>query len=209
MDVTYYGANALRMSSKKANLVFDDNLADLGLTSITKEGDISLFTAAEHPTPKANPQLIIDYPGEYEVSGVSIRGIAARSHMDEEGKKSAVIYRLIAEDLRICVLGHVYPDLDNEQLEAIGIIDVLFIPVGGNGYTLDGIGALKVVNSIEPKLVVPTHFDDSKVNYPVPQAPLAEALKSLAIESMESVDKLKLKAADLPEANQLLVLNRQ
>lgn len=209
MDVTFHGANALRMSSKKANLVFDDNLAELGLTSITKDGDISLFTAAEHPTPKAKSQLIIDYPGEYEVSGVSIRGVAARSHMDEEGKKSAVIYRLIAEDLRICVMGHVHPDLDNEQLEAIGIIDVLFIPVGGNGYTLDGLGALKLINNIEPHLVVPTHFDDAKVKYPVPQAPLAEALKAIALESLEPVDKLKLKSADLPEANQLIVLNRQ
>ena len=209
MDVQFFGANALRMSSKKANLVFDDNLVELGLNSITKDGDIELFGATEHPIPKATTKLLIDYPGEYEVSGVSIRGIAARSHLDEEGKKSAVIYRLIAEDMRICVLGHVHPDLDGEQLEAIGIIDVLFIPVGGNGYTLDGLGALKVINKIEPRLVIPTHYDDPKVKYPVPQAPLAEVLKTLAMEPLETVDKLKLKAADLPEANQLIVLSRQ
>lgn len=209
MDVQFYGANALRLSNKKASLIFDDNLAELGQKSVTKAGDIALFTAAQHPAPAVETKLMIDYPGEYEVSGVSVRGIAARAHTDEEGQKSAVIYRLIADDLRIVILGHVHPNLNEDQLEAIGTTDVLFVPVGGNGYTLDAIGALELIRKIEPKLVVPTHFDDTKLKFPVPQTPLAEAIKVLSMESREPVDKLKLKASDLPETAQLVVLERQ
>ena len=95
MELQFYGANALRLNSKKASLVIDDNLAELGAKAITKVGDISLYTAAEHPTPAVDVKLLVDYPGEYEVSGVSVRGVAARAHMDEPGKKSAVIYRLV------------------------------------------------------------------------------------------------------------------
>ena len=206
MDVQLYGANALRLTTKIANIIIDDNLVDLGQKSLTKEGDIALFTAAQHPQPAAKTKQTIDYPGEYEVSGVSIRGIPARAHMDEDGKESAVIYKLTAQDLRLVVLGHIYPDLTDDQLEAIGTTDVLFVPVGGNGYTLDSVGALKLIRKIEPKLVIPTHYDNSKLNFPVPQTPLAEALKNMSMEPIQTVDKLKLKSADLPESTQLIVL---
>ena len=207
MDIQYYGANCIRLSNKKASLIFDDNLADLGLTAVTKADEIALFTN-EHSAPKKDVKLVIDYPGEYEVSNVSIRGVATRGHMEEEGQRSAVIYRMIMDDLKICVLGHIYPDLTEEQLEAIGMVDVLFIPVGGSGYTLDPVGALKLIKKIEPKLVIPTHYDDKKVKYPVPQTSLEEALKTLAMEPRETVDKLKLKSADLTETMQLVVLER-
>lgn len=207
MDIQYFGANCIRLSNKKASLIFDDNLADLGLSAVTKPGEIALFTGI-HSEPKKDVKLVIDYPGEYEVSNVSIRGVATRGHMEEEGERSAVIYRMIMDDLKVVVLGHVYPELSEEQLEAIGMVDVLFIPVGGSGYTLDPIGALKLIKKIEPKLVIPTHFADSKINYPVPQTSLEEALKTLAMEPRETVDRLKLKPADLSETMQLIVLRR-
>jgi L-ascorbate metabolism protein UlaG (beta-lactamase superfamily) len=207
VDIQFYGANCIRLSNKKASLIFDDNLAELGLSAVTKPGEIALFGGA-HGQPKAEVKLVIDYPGEYEVSNVSVRGVAARAHMDEEGQRNAVIYRMLMDDLKVCVLGHVYPDLSEEQLEAIGMVDVLFVPVGGSGYTLDPIGALKLIKKIEPKLVIPTHFADSKVKYPVPQQSLEEALKVLAMEPRETVDKLKLKPADLTETMQMVVLKR-
>src|SRR5690606_31480754 len=90
-------------------------------------------------------RFTIASPGEYEVADVSVQGIAARSHMDEEGKTSATIYRLLVDGIRVAVLGHIYPALNDEQLEAIGTVDIMFIPVGGNGYTLDSIGAQKLI----------------------------------------------------------------
>lgn len=207
MDIQFFGANCLRLSNKKASVIIDDNLADLGLSSVTKSGEIAIFTGA-HGKPAKDVKLVIDYPGEYEVSNVSIRGVATRAHIEEEGHKSATIYRLIMDDLKIVVLGHVYPELTDEQLEELGMVDVLFVPVGGSGYTLDPVGALKLIKKIEPKLVIPTHYDDSKVKYPVPQQPLEEALKTLAMEPKETVDKLKLKASDLSETMQVIVLKR-
>ena len=49
------------------------------------------------------------------------------------------------------------------------MVDVMFVPVGGNGYTLDGVGALKLIKKVEPKLVVPTHYDDAMLQFPMPQ----------------------------------------
>lgn len=207
MEIQFYGANCVRLITKKASIVIDDNLTALGLNSATKVGDIALFTGPVAKT-KAEPKVVINQPGEYEVSDTSIQGIAARSHMDEEGKQSATIFKIIGEDIRVAVLGHVYPELTDSQLEALSTIDVLIVPVGGNGYTLDALGALKLIKKIEPKVIIPTHYDDEALTFEVPQQPLAEALKSLAMEPGEAVPKLKLKSGEIAETTQLVILER-
>jgi L-ascorbate metabolism protein UlaG (beta-lactamase superfamily) len=205
MEVQFYGANCITLSNKQARVVIDDNLAALGGKTVAKEGDVALFTT-QHTKPAISAKIIIDQPGEYEVSGVSVYGIPARAHMDEEKVKSATMYKLVFDDISVLIAGHVYPELSDAQLEAIGMIDVLFVPVGGNGYTLDGIGALKIIKKIDPKLVIPTHYDDPKLNFEMPQQTLEQGLKALAMEPKETVPKLKLKSADLAELKGLIVL---
>jgi L-ascorbate metabolism protein UlaG (beta-lactamase superfamily) len=205
MDMQFYGANCLVLSSKQNRVVIDDNLSTLGAKSIVKDGDICLFTGP-HPAVSGNPKLVIDTPGEYEVSNISITGLHTRSHMDEEGKRSAVMYKLIWGETRVLVTGHVFPKLSDDQLEAIGIVDVMFVPVGGNGYTLDATGALQLIKAVEPKFVIPTHYEDKTLKYEVSQANLADALHSLGMEPKEAVAKFQFKPADATDTTQLVVL---
>ncbi len=207
MELTYYGANCIRINTKKAQIVVDDNLGQLGLKPVTKPTDISLRTF--QGVPKTNSQFMADMPGEYEISGIIIHGVPARAHMDEEGKHTATIFTVEADDLKIAIIGHVYPELSEDQLEQIGLVDIAVVPVGGNGYTLDGAGALNVVKAIEPKAVIPTHYADKAVKYEVPQAELADALKNLGMEAAETVDKYRPKPVELTDTTRLIVLNRQ
>lgn len=206
MDLQYHGANCLTLGLKGARVVIDDNLADIGGKSVLKAGDIALYTHA-HGDPAAETKLTIDQPGEYEVSDVSIYGIPARAHMDEEGQHTATMYKLHTKDLNVLVTGHIYPELNDDQLEAVGMVDVMCIPVGGNGYTLDPAGALKIIKKIEPKVIIPTHYDDG-LNYPVPQQTLQQALASLSMEPKETTAKLKLKGGDLGDVTELIVLEK-
>lgn len=209
MDIQFYGANCLSFSTagNRVRVVVDDNLADLGGKSVTKPDDIVLFTTA-HGNPAVETKLTIDGPGEYEVSDISVYGIAARAHIDEPGSHTATMYKIITKDLSIFIPGHIYPDLTDDQLETIGMIDVMAIPVGGNGFTLDPIGALKIIKKIEPKVIIPTHFEAKGLNYPVSQQDLAHVLHELSMEPNETTSKLKLKSADLPDVTQLFVLER-
>jgi len=206
MDLQFYGANCVSITYKGTRIVVDDNLADLGAKSVLKPEDIALFTMA-HGAPKAC-KIALDQPGEYEVGDISIMGIAARAHMDEEGKRTATMYKLVAGEFNVLVAGHVHPDIPEKIWEQIGIVDVMFVPVGGSGYTLDPVGALKLIKEIEPKLVIPTHYNDKALKYPVPQLGLGEALKELAMEPKETVPKLKLKPTDLTDITQLVVLEK-
>ena len=207
MELQYFGANCLRLTGKKASLVVDDNLGELGLKSITKETDISLRTFKDIP---AHPsRFTADMPGEYELSGIVIHGLAARSHMDEEGKTSSVIYTIQNEDISILILGHVHPNFGADMVEQIGRVDIAVMPVGGNGYTLDGTGAVQIIKEIEPKVVIPVHYDDKAIKYPVPQVGLDEALKNMGIEPAETVTKYRLKPSEVTDTTRLVVLERQ
>ncbi len=207
MELSFYGANCLRLTTKQASIVTDDNLTELGLKLITKPTDISLNTWPGITGHSA--RFMVNTPGDYEISGVIIRGIAARGARDPEDQANAVIYTVATDDLRAVVLGHIHPSLSDEQVEQIGHVDVAVVPVGGNGYTLDGVGALQVIKKIEPKIVIPTHYADRVIKYEVPQAELAEALKALGMEPTETVDKYRPKAGELTDTTHLIVLKRQ
>lgn len=208
MEIQYFGGNCVRITTKQASIVVDDNLSELGAKPITKDDDIVLNTNTEVVKTTEGGRLGIVQPGEYEVSNVSVQGVGARAHLDADGTK-ATVYKLLADDLRVVITGHIHPDLTDDELEAIGTVDVLIIPVGGSGYTLDPVGALKVIKEIEPKIIIPTHYSDGKLKYEVPQLELAAALKELGMEPAETVAKLKLKGGELPENTQLIVLERQ
>lgn len=206
MDLQFYGANCVSITYKGTRIVVDDNLADLGGKSILKPDDVALYSMA-HGEPKAC-KIAIDQPGEYEVGDISVMGIAARAHMDEADKRTATMYKLVVGDFNVLITGHVHPDLPENKWEQIGLVDVMFVPVGGSGYTLDPVGALKLIKEIEPKLVIPTHYADKALNYPVPQLALADALRELAMEPKETLAKLKLKPTDLTDITQLIVLEK-
>lgn len=206
MEIKFYGANAIRLQTKKAAVVVDDNLDELGQKSITKESDISVFTTRVNENKAPKSLFYVDRPGEYEVNNVSIKGISAQAHMDEAGKKTAVIYRLLIDDYKIGIIGHIYSEISDEQLETLGMIDVLFVPVGGNGFTLDAVGALKVIKKVGPSIVVPTHYDDSKLKYEVPQASLEEVRKVISMEPVEELDQLTLKSREFGEGTKLVIL---
>lgn len=208
MELQYYGGNCVRITTKQATIVVDDNLAELGVKSITKEDDIVFVTNNKIIKPSGGGRMTIDRPGEYEVSNISVQGVGARAHMDEENGLNATIFKFLVDDIRLAVIGHIFGDLDDEQLEAIGIVDVMVVPVGGHGYTLDAVGALKVIQKIEPKLVIPVHYASDKLKYEVPQSSLSDVLKEMSMEPAQTLPKLKLKHGELPENMQLFVLER-
>lgn len=207
MELQYFGANCLRIATKRATVVVDDNLASLGLKSITKSDDVVLKTSDKFKVETAD--FMIDMPGEYEVSGVVVHGIAARGHMDKETDKNTTIYTVAAGDSKLVILGHIFPELSDEQVEQIGQVDVAVVPVGNSGYTMDGIGALKVIKKIEPRVVIPVHYADKAIKYEVAQTELDEALKGLAMEVSETVAKYKPVPAELTDSTKLVVLERQ
>lgn len=142
--------------------------------------------------------FIVKEPGEYEVAGFAVEAIPS-FHDNEKGKKrgSNLIIRVQTEEYALAHFGDFgQQEIRDEQLEALGEIDIAFIPVGGF-YTIDGAEAAKIINKLEPKVVVPIHYKIPGLTIEELEGPdgffNAMAQKPLIIE-----DEWKVKPTDLP-----------
>ena len=120
MDIQFYGANCVVLNCKGARFVIDDNLVGLGAKAVAKAGDVALYTGP-HELPPADAKLVIDHPGEYEIADISVYGIPAQAHLDEPGTHNATMYKLMTNDLTVAVLGHVYPELNDDGFVAANL----------------------------------------------------------------------------------------
>jgi len=206
-EVEYKGANTVVISTKKGTIVSDPKLSLVGLKDANLKDAIELATEARFAINAENARLVIEGPGEYGIADFDIRGVAAQRHLDADGKAST-IYRIEAGEIRVALVGNIYEKLSEAQLEELGLIDVLIIPVGGNGYTLDATGAATLTRLIDPKVVVPIHYADPAIKYEVAQDDFETFAKELG-GLVEEAPKLKLKtSAALPEALTIYKLAR-
>lgn len=199
MEITYNGANCFKVNTKNTSLVIDDNLKDLGLTSITTDSDALLYTQNILKDEDLEAKIIIDGPGEYELDDVTVLGIQTRAYTDEESKMTATMYKIINSEHQVLFMGHVQPKLDTKVLEKIGVVDVLVVPVGGSGYTLDAEDASEVIKLLNPKIVIPSHYNDSQIKYDMPMRDLDEFLVKMGASDTAKQKSLKLKG-DLEES---------
>lgn len=208
-EIEYKGGNGVILSTKKASIVADPKLSLIGLKDLNVKDAVELATEARFAINSDDAKIVIEGPGEYGVADFDIRGVAAQRHLDSEADpKASTMYSIETGDIRTALLGNIYEKLSEEQLEELGVVDVLIIPVGGNGYTLDPTGAAALARSIEPKVVVPVHYADPALKYEVSQLEVDEFIKELGAP-VEEVTKFKLKGSSaLPQAMTVYKLAR-
>ncbi|KKU70473.1 MAG: Zn-dependent hydrolase of the metallo-beta-lactamase superfamily [Parcubacteria group bacterium GW2011_GWA2_47_21] len=203
MIITYHGAECVRLQfgntvialgpiSKESNLKAARFGADMTLISLN-HADTNGFEAAAFGDKQP---FIVQGPGEYEIKDVLIKGFLSASRYD--GKKPAAadrintVYQISLEGMNLCYLGAINTkDLPHEANEAIDNVDILFIPIGGEG-VLTPAEAYKLSVAIEPKIIIPIHFGEIGV----PNA-LKNFLKESGAEGVKPIEKLTVKKKDL------------
>jgi len=194
-DIEYKGGNTVLIITKKATIVVDPKLSVVGPKDAMIKDSIELSTEARFAINSQDARLLIESPGEYGVADFDIKGIPAQRHLDAEGQPLlSTMFSIEIDDVRIGVIGNIYEKLSDDQLEELGILDILIIPVGGNGYTLDSTGAASLVSKIDPKVVIPVHYDDKALKYEVAQDSLDQFVTELGAP-LETVPKYKVKSA--------------
>ncbi len=209
-DIEYKGGNTVVITTKKVSVVFDPKQSLIGLKDLVVKDAIEVVTEERFQVADKAYRLLLDSPGEYEIADVSVRGITASRHIDDPSvSPAATVYQLEVGGVRMAVLGNIAPKLNDDQLEAIGIVDIVVIPVGGNGYTLDATSAASLVRQLEPKAVIPIHYADSSLKYEVPQDTLDVFTSELGAPVEQSGNKYKLKAiSNLPEVLTTVIVDR-
>lgn len=185
-----------------ATIVIDPFEEKIGLKLPNITADVLLVTHQhyDHNNVKAikGSPFIIDGPGEYEIKGIFVQGIDS-FHDEVYGKERGknTIYTIEAEDIRFCHLGDLgQKELTDDQLEKIGHVDVLMIPVGGT-YTISSAEAPKIIGQIEPKMVIPMHYELPKLTIKLDS--VNAFLKAIGKSNGEPMDKLTVKISTLPK----------
>lgn len=206
-EIEYKGAGTVVISDKKNTVVTDPKLSLAGGKDVVVKDAVELATEERFVLNSPSSKLHIEGPGEYGFGDFDITGVAAQRHIDTDNDpKISTMYRIEIGDARVALLGNIYEKLSDEQLEEIGVVDTLIIPVGGGGYTLDATGAASLVSQIDPKIVIPVHYADSGLHYEVPQAELDEFIKQLGAPVEDGGVKYKVKT--LPDTLTVVKITR-
>ncbi len=221
MDISYLGHSSFKIKTKNATIVTDPFDPEMvGLKFPKTEADIVTIShlhgdhnfldlvvgrSTEQGTSKP---FIVDGPGEYEVKGINILGISTfhdNSQGTERGKNT--IYEFRAEGLTLIHCGDLGHKLTEGQKESLSEPDILFIPTGGN-YTIDPTVAGEVIIQLEPKIIIPMHYQVSGLNPKLASqlVPVSEFLKVMGKGDILLQDKLTVSQDKLPEETQIVVL---
>lgn len=204
MEITWYGLSCFRLSERGyASVVTDPFDASVGLAPPRLRADVVTISheAAGHNNSKAvsGVQHVLTGPGEYEIGGVFITGISTPSADNVRN----VIYLYNFANLTVAHFGDVASVPSQSQIEALGTVNVLLVPVGG-GSSLNAVQAAELVSLVEPNYVVPMHFATPGVTLPLEDA--ARFLKEMGAAESETDNTLRVTAGSLPEETVTVLL---
>ena len=191
---------ALNPVSKKSKLKGSNFGADIALVSLNNPD----MNGSESVTRKEREPFVINGPGEYEVNNTFIEGFLSKTNYSgKEGLNT--IYSLKIDGMQVVFLGAIAEnDISANVKEGLGNVDILFVPIGGDG-VFDPSEAYKFAVKREPKIIIPIHFGQVGE-----KDALKKFLKEGSAEGLKGVDKLTIKQKDLAgKEGEIIVLNPQ
>ncbi|MCR4393698.1 MAG: MBL fold metallo-hydrolase [Dehalococcoidales bacterium] len=209
MEITWLGYSCFRLKGKNLTVITDPYPPGLGynldkpsarIVTVSHSHHNHSYTQAIGGDPK-----VISRPGEYEIGGVLIIGVAT-FHDAENGSRLGKnnVFVIEIDDINICHLGDLGHPLTTRQIEEIGNIDILLVPVGA-GSTINASQAAGIVRNLEPRIVIPMHFKTPELKIEMETA--EKFLKEMGVTSLTPQAKLNVTKSSLPESTQIILLS--
>jgi L-ascorbate metabolism protein UlaG (beta-lactamase superfamily) len=190
MDIFWHGHSCFTIKGKNALIVTDPLEMGTKLPKL-KANVVSLSQEGKMADVEGEPK-ILNWPGEFEVADIAIEAI------QPEGEESSIFIFAI-DGVKICHLGFLAHELHDDVLDHIGDVDILMVPVGG-GSVLDGKTAQKVVEAIEPRVVIPMLYNATETDLDIKGA--EDFLKALGKTGQETVEKYSVAGrSSLPDGS--------
>ncbi len=206
MNIKWYGQSCFKIENQGGHLtiVIDPFDKSIGLNPPRGNADIVLVSHnhSDHNNLKAlsGDSFVINGPGEYEVKGARITGVLAY-HDDNQGKDRGLntVYLIKVDGIRVCHLGDLGQErLTDRQLEGIGVVDILMIPIGGQ-VTIDSKQAVRIAEQLEPKIIIPMHYQFAGLKLGIELDSVDDFLKRVGANGKQPIERLMVKPKDLSE----------
>ncbi len=211
MDITWYGLSCFRIVERNVASIVTDPFDDsVGYDTPNLRADV---VTVSHDAPGHNAidvvkkaQFFLDRPGEYEIGGVFMTGVETYDQTaDPASVRRNIIFVFNFDTLNLAHLGDLAHVPTQAQIEQLGPIDVLLVPVGGGG-GLNSAQAAEVISLIEPSLVVPMHYHTPGCRLDLD--PLDKFMKEMGVSASEPQDMLRVTSSSLAEETQIVVLKQ-
>lgn len=136
--------------------------------------------------------------------GLQFRGVATY-HDTTQGKQRGTntVFCFSLDGIKLCHLGDLGHLLSQAQVDEVGTVDILFIPVGGF-YTIDAAGASQVCDQLKPKVVIPMHFRTPQCTYPI--AGVDNFLRGKKNVKRVDSSEIEFRPEELPTATEIVIL---
>jgi L-ascorbate metabolism protein UlaG (beta-lactamase superfamily) len=209
MEISWLGHSCFIIKGKENTVVTDPCPPSMGYPLVKPEADIVTLSHS-HPGHSyiegiANDPRQIKSPGEYEIGGIFISGIAS-FHDTKKGeiKGKNIIFVIELNGITLCHLGDLGHQLTPQLIEEIGGTDILFLPVGEVS-TIPIDMAIEMVGQLNPHIVIPMHYktDVSTANL----QPVDNFLKKMGIREPQAKPSLLVTKSSLPDNTQAIILD--
>lgn len=205
MEITWYGMSCFRFTGRgQATIVSDPYGTRLGLPPLKIKGDVVTVSHPAHGHDSvesvAGYRYALTGPGEYEIGGVFITGIHTSRATEEEAN---ILFLFDYGGLTVAHLGDMVKVPTQTQIEALELVDVLLVPVGG-GNSLNAAQAAELVSMLEPRLVVPMHYRIPGLLVELDS--VDRFLKEMGVNAPEEMTSLKVTPGNLAEETQVVLL---
>jgi len=213
MEITWYGHSCFRLTERGLSTVVVDpyDSSVVGYTPLKLKADI---IAISHDAPGHNyvqaargADHILNSPGEYEIGGVFITAVQTDSHGKKNGETLRNILHVFDYDgLTIAHLGDLKQVPTQSEIEALGNVNVVAIPVGGGG-GLNAASAAEIISMIEPSIIIPMHYKTKDSTIPLDS--LDKFIKEMGLQPIEPVPSFKVSKSSLPGEAKVVILDYQ
>jgi len=209
MEISWLGHSCFLIRGKEKTIITDPYHPDLGYHLGKPEADIVTLSHF-HPGHNyiegvANEPKRVICPGEYEIGGTFITGVAS-FHDNRKGnlRGKNTIYIVETDGITLCHLGDLGHPLDPHLIEEIGDIDILFLPVGEVSTILIDM-AVEIVRQLDPSIVIPMHYKTEAFTGDL--SLIDKFLDKMRIRKLETMPKLSITRSSLPTPTQTIVLS--
>ena len=209
MQIQYFGLSSFKITTKEATIITDPFDKESGLTPPRGAAEIVILAEKNNPLynatsgirqPADGEPFLISDPGEYDLKGVTVTGIP----LLQDENRYVTVFLVECEDISILNLTHIREwNIKQDDLDDLGEIDVLILPVGSNSVLTPKLAA-QIAHDIEPKIVIPSHYETAGLK--LPNEKVDVFVKQFGAKS-ETLEKLTIKKKDFVEdKTQVVVL---
>ena len=204
MEIRWLGNSTFEIRSLAGIVIVDHQGALPKAADLEDENTIFVFSQGDHSSHLSGRHQVLSGPGEYELGGLSVRGIATPADDPAISRDTNTVYVVDADGMQVATLGNPGFQPSAQSVQQISKVDILIINTETQGLEPDELST--VIRNLEPKMIVPSGYD-SEAGKPSPA--MARLLTELGVKEIEPTPRLSISKSGLPDERTVVVLEQR